>query len=100
LQASLEKRLSRGLVGVISYTFSKNVGALGFLNDQAAQPTKSVVDFDSPHVLVARAVYESPFGRGKQQSERAGHDSLVLQQLGAPTGRHDHDASDQRGGCA
>ncbi|MFL6211276.1 MAG: TonB-dependent receptor domain-containing protein [Pyrinomonadaceae bacterium] len=65
LQASLEKRLSRGLVGVVSYTFSKNIGALGFLNDQDARPTKSIVDFDSPHVLVASAVYELPFGRGK-----------------------------------
>jgi hypothetical protein len=66
LQASLEKRLSRGLVGVVSYTFSKNIGALGFLNDQDAEPTKSVVDFDSPHVLVVSGVYQLPFGRGQR----------------------------------
>ncbi|MEA2174025.1 MAG: hypothetical protein QOD00_1617 [Blastocatellia bacterium] len=65
LQASLEKRLSSGLVGVVSYTFSKNIGALGFLNDQDAAPTRSVVDFDSPHVLVASAVYQLPVGRGQ-----------------------------------
>jgi hypothetical protein len=65
LQASLEKRLSRGLVGVVSYTFSKNIGALGFLNDQDARPTKSVVDFDSPHVLAVSAVYQLPFGRNQ-----------------------------------
>jgi len=66
LQASLEKRLSRGLVGVVSYTFSKNIGALGFLNDQDAAPTKSIVDFDSPHALVVSGVYQLPFGRGQR----------------------------------
>jgi len=66
LQASLEKRLSRGLVGVVSYTFSKNIGALGFLNDQDAAPTKSVVDFDSPHALVVSGVFQLPFGRGQR----------------------------------
>jgi hypothetical protein len=65
LQVSLEKRLSRGLVGVVSYTFSKNVGALGFLNDQDTEPSEAVVDFDSPHVLVASFVYQLPFGRGQ-----------------------------------
>jgi hypothetical protein len=72
LQASLEKRLSRGLVGVISYTFSKNVGALGFLNDQDTEPTRSVVNFDSPHVFVASAVYQLPFGRGQRFFHNAG----------------------------
>lgn len=72
LQASLEKRLSRGLVGVISYTFSKNIGALGFLNDQDTEPTRSVVNFDSTHVFVASAVYQLPFGRGQRFFHDAG----------------------------
>jgi hypothetical protein len=72
LQASLEKRLSRGLVGVVSYTFSKNVGALGFLNDQDAGPTKSIVNFDSPHVLTVSAVYQLPFGTGQRFAHDAG----------------------------
>lgn len=66
LQASVEKRLSGGLVGVVSYTFSKNIGALGFLNDQDTEPTRAVVDFDTPHVLVVSAVYNLPFGRGQR----------------------------------
>jgi Carboxypeptidase regulatory-like domain len=72
LQASLEKRLSRGLVGVVSYTFSKNIGALGFLNDQDAEPTKSVVDFDSPHVVTVSGVYQLPFGRNQRFFHDAG----------------------------
>ncbi len=78
LQASAEKRLSSGLVGVISYTFSKNIGALGFLNDQDPAPTKSVVDFDSTHVFVASAVYQLPFGRGQRFFGGAGRGLNML----------------------
>jgi hypothetical protein len=66
LQASLEKRLSGGLVMVVSYTFSKTLGALNFLNNQDAAPSKAPVDFDSTHVLVASGVYQLPFGNGKR----------------------------------
>ena len=74
LQASLEKRLSRGLVGVVSYTFSKNIGALGFLNSQDAtvDNARAVVDFDSPHVLAVSAVYNLPFGKGRHFLKDAG----------------------------
>ncbi len=72
LQASLEKRMSRGLVGVVSYTFSKNIGALAFLNDQDAEPSRAVTDFDSPHVLAVSAVYQLPFGKGKTYFSDAG----------------------------
>jgi hypothetical protein len=78
LQASLEKRLSRGLVGVVSYTFSKNIGALGFLNDQDTAPTKSVVPWDSPHVLTVSGVYQLPFGRGQHFFKDAGRAANLL----------------------
>jgi hypothetical protein len=71
-QASLEKRLGGGLVFVASYTFSKTLGALAFLNSQDAAPTKSVVDFDSTHVLVVSSVYQLPFGTGKRFFSGAG----------------------------
>jgi hypothetical protein len=71
-QASVEKRLSDGLVIVVAYTFSKELGALAFLNNQDAAPTKSVVDFDSTHVLVASGVYELPIGTGKKFFSGAG----------------------------
>lgn len=80
LQASLEKRLSRGLVGVVSYTFSKNIGALGFLNNQDAtvNPARAVVNFDSPHVLAVSAVYSLPFGRGRRFLNEAGRVTNLL----------------------
>jgi hypothetical protein len=51
---------------VVSYTFSKTLGALNFLNNQDAAPTKSPVNFDTTHVLVASGVYNLPFGNGKR----------------------------------
>jgi hypothetical protein len=77
-QASLEKRLSRGLVGVVSYTFSKNIGALGFLNDQDTEPTRAIVDFDTPHVLVVSAVYQLPFGNGQRFFGDAGRAANLI----------------------
>ncbi|MFL6333423.1 MAG: carboxypeptidase regulatory-like domain-containing protein [Pyrinomonadaceae bacterium] len=80
LQASLEKRLSRGLVGVVSYTFSKNIGALGFLNNQdtTVDNARAVVDFDSPHVLAVSAVYNLPFGKGRHYLSNAGRATELL----------------------
>ena len=80
LQASLEKRLSRGLVGVVSYTFSKNIGALGFLNnqDETVDNARAVVDFDSPHVLAVSAVYNLPFGKGRRFLKDAGRATELL----------------------
>ena len=71
-QASLEKRLSTGLTMVASYTFSKQLGALQFLNNQNAAPTKSVTDIDSTHVFVVSGVYQLPFGRGRRYFSGAG----------------------------
>jgi Carboxypeptidase regulatory-like domain len=67
LQAKLEKRLSRGLWYLISYTFSKsmihqNAPAKG--GNTAWE--KSIADFDVPHNLAVSWGYELPFGRGKR----------------------------------
>ena len=80
LQASLEKRLSRGLVGVVSYTFSKNIGALGYLNNQDTDVSlaRAVTDFDSPHVVVVSAVYQLPFGRGRRYFSHVGRAAELL----------------------
>jgi hypothetical protein len=66
LQVSAEKRMRNGLTMIASYTFSKTLGALGFLNPQDAQPDRSVTDFDRPHVLVVSGVYQLPFGQGQR----------------------------------
>jgi hypothetical protein len=78
LQGSLEKRLSEGLVFVASYTFSKQLGALSFLNNQDANPTKAVTDIDSTHVFVVSGVYQLPFGKGRRFFGDAGKASNLL----------------------
>ena len=77
-QASLEKRMSSGLVLVASYTFSKKLAALGFLNAQDAAPTKAIASDDSTHVLVFSGVYQLPFGKGKTFFGDAGRAANML----------------------
>jgi hypothetical protein len=65
LQLSLQKRYANGLSLTASYTLSKNIQALGFLNPQDAAPARTIVPFDRTHVLVLAPIYELPFGPGK-----------------------------------
>lgn len=66
LQASVERRTAQGLTVIGSYTFSKTLGALQFLNPQDATTSKAVTDFDRPHVFVLSGVYQLPFGRDRR----------------------------------
>jgi hypothetical protein len=77
-QASLEKRMSAGLVLVASYTFSKKLAALGFLNPQDPGPTKAIASDDSTHVLVFSGVYQLPFGTGKSFFGGAGRAANMI----------------------
>ncbi|MGH9940754.1 MAG: TonB-dependent receptor domain-containing protein [Pyrinomonadaceae bacterium] len=78
LQVSAEKRMTNSLTMIASYTFSKTLGALGFLNNQDAEPDRSVTDFDRPHVLVLSGVYQLPFGRGQRFAGDAGRGLNLL----------------------
>jgi Carboxypeptidase regulatory-like domain len=66
LQVALEKRLTSGLTFVSAYTWSKAIGALTFLNDQDAEPTRAVTDDDRTHRLVLSGVWQLPFGKGRR----------------------------------
>jgi hypothetical protein len=85
LQAVLQKQMSNGLQGQVSYTFSKcmsdSTGYYGAWQNalSASAYWQNVYDqraewapcyYDATHVLSAYAVYELPFGRGKAY----GHD--------------------------
>jgi hypothetical protein len=75
LQAKLEKRFSKGLLFLASYTWSKNLtdtGANGqtFLEESGEDQynrrlEKSLSPNDIPQVFAFSAVYELPFGPGK-----------------------------------
>ncbi|WP_263366535.1 TonB-dependent receptor domain-containing protein [Edaphobacter bradus] len=77
LQINFNHRFSKGLTGLVSYTYSKfldNVegnnawsysGNSGPANNYNLAAEKSVDGSDIPHNLVASYVYELPIGRGK-----------------------------------
>ena len=78
LQTSVERRTARGLTVIASYTFSRTEGALGFLNPQDAEPSRSRTDFDRPHVFVLSGVYQLPVGTGRRFLTDAGRATNLL----------------------
>jgi hypothetical protein len=66
LQLSIEKRMSAGLVTSLSYTFSKQIEALSFLNNQDPRPAKTLANSDRPSRLALSGVYQFPIGRGQR----------------------------------
>ena len=78
LQVSLDKKASRGLSYLLSYTWSKaiDVGAdewfgtgtngTSVQNPYNLQGDKGLAGFDLPQIFTANVVYELPFGKGRQ----------------------------------
>ncbi len=65
-QMSLEKRYSKGLTATVTYTFSKNIESVTYLNAQDPAPTRSITDWDRPQRLVIAPIYDLPFGPGRK----------------------------------
>jgi hypothetical protein len=86
LQAVLQKQVSQGLQGQVSYTFSKcmsdSTGYYGAWSNalSASAYWQNVYDqraewapcyYDATHVLSAYAIYDLPFGRGRMFAQNA-----------------------------
>ena len=65
LQLSMQKRFSHGYNMSVSYTRSKALDAITFLNAGDAKPWYGISNGDYPNVLSVAGIYELPFGRGK-----------------------------------
>ena len=65
LQFGIDKRFAGGLTLVSSYTWSKTLEAINFLNNQDAEPTKVISGSDRTHVWAFSGVYLLPVGRGR-----------------------------------
>ncbi|MBI2687733.1 MAG: TonB-dependent receptor [Acidobacteria bacterium] len=79
LQVSAQKRMSKGLLATLSYTFSKNLGDVnmlttsffdagqnpGYQNEFNRAADKSVLGSDFPQRLVISSVYDLPLGKGR-----------------------------------
>jgi hypothetical protein len=78
LQASMARRFSTGFGFTIAYTWSKtlNEGGDGYFGVEGGVPedpynpkgSRGPASFDIPQILTANAIYELPFGTGKQFS--------------------------------
>jgi len=66
LMARFERRFSRGLQAQASYTWSKTMRAVDYLNATDNIPEHVVCMFDRPHRLAMTAMYELPFGAGRR----------------------------------
>jgi hypothetical protein len=66
LQVRGEKRFSAGLNASLSYTWSKTMEALSYLNPTDASLEEVISSQDRTHRLAVTAMYEFPFGRGKR----------------------------------
>jgi hypothetical protein len=65
LQATFQKRFSQGYTLMGSYTFSKFMQAVEYLNATDPMPLETLSEFDTPHRVSVSAVWELPFGKGK-----------------------------------
>jgi hypothetical protein len=69
-QLRVEKRFSRGLTALVSYTNSKTLESVAYLNSQDQNLTRELVSWDVPQRLVIGTLYEFPVGPGKRWASR------------------------------
>jgi hypothetical protein len=93
LQLRVEKRYSAGLHFLASYTFSKTIEAIGYLNPQdgIGNLARVLTDYDTPHRLILSGGWELPFfrsGRGIARQVLGGWqmNTIVTIQSGLPVG--------------
>jgi hypothetical protein len=93
LQVRLEKRLSQGFHYLVSYTFSKNMEAVGYLNSQDAigQLAPVVTGDYAPHRLMISGGYDLPLFKNSNRLLRniAGGwkvNGIAAMQSGVPVG--------------
>jgi hypothetical protein len=71
-QLRIEKRFSRGYTLLASYTWSRLLERVSFLNPSDAEFEKRISANDSPHRLVISAIWQIPFGKGHGFGRRVG----------------------------
>jgi hypothetical protein len=60
MQVRLEKRVTHGLNVIVSYTYSKTMESVGFLNNQDAGPSATLTGTDTPQRIVIAGNWELP----------------------------------------
>ncbi|MFN0169794.1 MAG: carboxypeptidase regulatory-like domain-containing protein [Bryobacteraceae bacterium] len=72
LQTTATKRFSHGFQFLGTYTFSRQIEKVQFLNDSDPEPSKAIGFLWAPHRITLSGVYELPFGAGKPFLKQAG----------------------------
>ena len=65
-QFRLERRFSRGFTLLSSYTWSKVIEQVSFLNDSDTKYERRIGSDDIPHRVVVSGIWELPFGKGRK----------------------------------
>ncbi len=103
LQVNLDKRLSKGLYIIGSYTYSKALEATSYLNNQNpfGSPARGLSSFDAPHRFSIAGGYSLPFFKDKGDSQhcpgRMGSKRDGLPPIGIPHACSDHRRRDNTG---
>jgi len=70
-QFRVEHRFTRGFTLLTSYTWSKTIEEVTFLNDSDTDYERRISENDIPHRVVVSGVWELPFGKGRQWGDGA-----------------------------
>jgi hypothetical protein len=65
-QFRLERRFSRGYTFLTSYTWSKVIEEVSFLNESDTEYERRIGSDDIPHRIVVSGIWELPFGKGRK----------------------------------
>jgi hypothetical protein len=65
-QFRLERRFTRGFTLLTSYTWSKSIDEVRFLNDSDTDYERRISADDIPHRVVVSGIWEMPFGRNRK----------------------------------
>jgi hypothetical protein len=66
VQVSLDRRFANGFTAQASYTYSRTMEALSYLNPTDTELHKVIGAQDRPHVLVVSGLFNLPFGKGRK----------------------------------
>ena len=89
VQASLQKRFSKGYTLGLAYTYSRWMQETEYLNAGDAQPTRMISDLDVPHRLSISGIFELPFGKGRPfLSDASGLTEALARRLAGPGRLH------------
>ncbi|MBK7926159.1 MAG: TonB-dependent receptor [Bryobacterales bacterium] len=65
LQVRVERRFNRGFTYQLSYTWSKSMEAVEFLNAADVRPSEVISGGDRTHRFTSSGIWEIPFGKGR-----------------------------------